>query len=85
MTMLPPSLHPKLRHQLHTVKAQHEEDIQDNDGEVHLPQVLRCKSPDAAHRVAVALSLRLEDGYDAVQRPFGHKSRASTEVAGGVN
>lgn len=47
VTMLPPSLHSRLRRQMRKVKAWHEEDLEAEVGEVYLPKALRRKYPNA--------------------------------------
>ena len=49
VTMLPVNLAPGLQRHLQKVKAQHEQDVEDGFGEVHLPDALRRKFPNAAH------------------------------------
>jgi integron integrase len=49
VTMLPLNLSEPLRRHLLRVKAQHEQDLEDGFGSVHLPFALARKSPNAAH------------------------------------
>ena len=48
ITMLPVNLAPALQRHLQKVKAQHEQDIDDGFGHVHLPDALTRKFPSAA-------------------------------------
>ena len=48
VTMLPVNLAPVLQRQLQKVKVQHEQDIDDGFGHVHLPDALTRKFPSAA-------------------------------------
>jgi integrase len=52
MTMLPLNLSEPLRRHLSGVKAQHEQDLEDGFGSVHLPFALARKSPNAAREWA---------------------------------
>jgi len=50
VTMLPLNLSEPLRRHLVRVKAQHEQDLEDGFGTVHLPFALARKSPNAARQ-----------------------------------
>jgi hypothetical protein len=52
ITILPLNLSEPLRRHLLRVKAQHEQDLEDGFGNVHLPFALARKSPNAAHEWA---------------------------------
>src|SRR5882724_2757382 len=52
VTMLPLNLSEPLRRHLSRVKAQHEQDVEDGFGSVHLPFSLARKSPNAAREWA---------------------------------
>jgi integron integrase len=52
ITMLPLNLSEPLRRHLSRVKAQHEQDLEDGFGSVHLPFALARKSPNAAREWA---------------------------------
>jgi len=52
VTMLPLNLSEPLRRHLVRVKAQHEQDLEDGFGSVHLPFALGRKSPNAARQWA---------------------------------
>jgi hypothetical protein len=50
VTMLPLNLSEPLRRHLVRVKAQHDQDLEDGFGSVHLPFALARKSPNAARQ-----------------------------------
>jgi integron integrase len=52
ITMLPLNMSEPLRRHLSRVKAQHEQDLEDGFGSVHLPFALARKSPNAAREWA---------------------------------